>query len=182
MFVIIIITVSVGLLAGLWVPLGTDSVFLSTVLVMGRVMAPGATWSAELSLRTSLSEGLKHRSDLELTPGHPAGEAGRGSDSGLCDVESGFPSPYCRLPPVGGFYISSRGQVCPVLRIVCIVFGPLNIILKVLVDFPLACLVASVVSDSLRPCGPWPARLLCSWDSPGKNMEWVAISFSRFLT
>ena len=32
-----------------------------------------------------------------------------------------------------------------------------------------ACLVASVMSDSLRPHGPWPARLLCPWDSPGKN-------------
>ena len=31
------------------------------------------------------------------------------------------------------------------------------------------CLVASVVSDSLRPYGPWPARPLCPWDSPGKN-------------
>ena len=30
-------------------------------------------------------------------------------------------------------------------------------------------LVASVVSDSLRPQGPWPARLLCPWDSPGKS-------------
>ena len=27
----------------------------------------------------------------------------------------------------------------------------------------------SVVSDSLRPCGLHPARLLCPWDSPGKN-------------
>ena len=27
----------------------------------------------------------------------------------------------------------------------------------------------SVVSDSLRPHGLWPARLLCPWDSPGKN-------------
>ena len=26
----------------------------------------------------------------------------------------------------------------------------------------------SVVSDSLRPHGVWPARLLCPWDSPGK--------------
>ena len=26
-----------------------------------------------------------------------------------------------------------------------------------------------VVSDSLRPHGLWPARLLCPWDSPGKN-------------
>ena len=29
--------------------------------------------------------------------------------------------------------------------------------------------VASVVSDSLRPPGLQPARLLCPWDSPGKN-------------
>ena len=29
--------------------------------------------------------------------------------------------------------------------------------------------MASVVSNSLRPYGPQPARLLCPWDSPGKN-------------
>ena len=29
----------------------------------------------------------------------------------------------------------------------------------------------SVVSDSLRPHGLWPARLLCPWDFPGKNTE-----------
>ena len=34
-----------------------------------------------------------------------------------------------------------------------------------------ACLVASVVSDSVWPQGPWPARLLCPWDSPGKTTE-----------
>ena len=27
----------------------------------------------------------------------------------------------------------------------------------------------SVMSDSLRPHGLWPTRLLCSWDSPGKK-------------
>ena len=27
----------------------------------------------------------------------------------------------------------------------------------------------SVVSDSLRPCELWPAKLLCPWNSPGKN-------------
>ena len=27
----------------------------------------------------------------------------------------------------------------------------------------------SVVSDSSQPCGLHPARLLCPWDSPGKN-------------
>ena len=32
-----------------------------------------------------------------------------------------------------------------------------------------ACSVTSVVSDSLWPHGLWPARLLCPWDSPGKN-------------
>ena len=29
--------------------------------------------------------------------------------------------------------------------------------------------VISVVSDSVRPCGLWPTRLLCPWDCPGKN-------------
>ena len=32
-----------------------------------------------------------------------------------------------------------------------------------------AVLSRSVVSDSLRPHGLLPARLLCPWDSPGKN-------------
>ena len=31
--------------------------------------------------------------------------------------------------------------------------------------------VQSVVSDSLQHCGLYPARLLCAWDSPGKNSE-----------
>ena len=35
---------------------------------------------------------------------------------------------------------------------------------------PLLCwAVATVVSDSVRPQGLWPARLLCPWDSPGKS-------------
>ena len=32
-----------------------------------------------------------------------------------------------------------------------------------------ACLVASVLSDSLRPHGLQRTRLLCPWDSLGKN-------------
>ena len=32
-----------------------------------------------------------------------------------------------------------------------------------------ACQVASVLSDSVRPHGLQPTRLLCPWDSPGKN-------------
>ena len=31
------------------------------------------------------------------------------------------------------------------------------------------CYVASVMSDFLRSHGPQPTRLLCQWDSPGKN-------------
>ena len=27
------------------------------------------------------------------------------------------------------------------------------------------------MSNSVRPHGPWPARLLCPWESPGKNTE-----------
>ena len=37
------------------------------------------------------------------------------------------------------------------------------------------CEVASVVSDSVQPHRRQPTRLLCPWDSPGKNLEWVAI-------
>ena len=32
---------------------------------------------------------------------------------------------------------------------------------------------------TLQPCGLQPTRLLCPWDSPGKNIRVVAISFSR---
>ena len=41
------------------------------------------------------------------------------------------------------------------------------------------CWVISVTSDSLRPYGLWPARLLCPWDSPGRILEWVAMPSSR---
>ena len=35
------------------------------------------------------------------------------------------------------------------------------------------------MSDSVRPHRRQPTRLPRPWDSPGKNMEWVAISFSN---
>ena len=38
-----------------------------------------------------------------------------------------------------------------------------------LIIYVRSCVVASVVSDSVRPHGLQPARLLCPWDSPGKN-------------
>ena len=41
------------------------------------------------------------------------------------------------------------------------------------------CAVASVKSNSLWSYGPWPTRLLCSWDSPGKNTGVVAMPFSK---
>ena len=37
----------------------------------------------------------------------------------------------------------------------------------------------SVISNSLRPHALLPTGLLCPWDSPGKNIEWVVILFSR---
>ena len=36
------------------------------------------------------------------------------------------------------------------------------------------------VSDSLWPHGLWHARLLSPWNSPVKNMEWVAMSFPAY--
>ena len=35
------------------------------------------------------------------------------------------------------------------------------------------------MSNSVRPHRWQPTRLRCPWDSPGKNTEWVAISFSN---
>ena len=39
-----------------------------------------------------------------------------------------------------------------------------------------ACWVTSVLSASVWPHGLWPARLLCLWESPGKNL-WVGCHF-----
>ena len=41
--------------------------------------------------------------------------------------------------------------------------------MKLLGHMLCVCVSHSVVSDSLRPHGLWPARLLCPWNSPGKN-------------
>ena len=45
------------------------------------------------------------------------------------------------------------------------------------------CLVASVISDSLRPHGPWPTRLLCPWNFPSKNtgVGWHFLLHGIFL-
>ena len=46
------------------------------------------------------------------------------------------------------------------------------------------CQVTSVMSDSVRPCGLYSARLLCLWDSPGKNtrVAFLALLQGIFLT
>ena len=41
-----------------------------------------------------------------------------------------------------------------------------------------ACSVGSVMSDSLLPHGLQPTRLLCPWDSPGKN---TAVGYHAFF-
>ena len=51
---------------------------------------------------------------------------------------------------------------------------PLSLIVKFICQILVAssahvCYITSVVSDSLRPYGQLPARLLCPWDSPGNN-------------
>ena len=45
--------------------------------------------------------------------------------------------------------------------------------------YKIGCSTASVMSDSLQPCGLWPARLLCPWDSPGRNSEVGTMPSSR---
>ena len=55
------------------------------------------------------------------------------------------------------------------------------------IPFPFSVKVKSesrlVVSDPLWPHGLWPARLPCSWDSPGQNTGvGVAVPFSRDST
>ena len=37
----------------------------------------------------------------------------------------------------------------------------------------------SVMYDALQPHRLQPTRLLCPWDSPGKNIQWVAMTSSR---
>ena len=37
----------------------------------------------------------------------------------------------------------------------------------------------SVISDSQRPHGLQPTRLLCPWDFPARVLEWAAIAFSN---
>ena len=44
---------------------------------------------------------------------------------------------------------------------------------------PCCCCVASVVSNSVRPHRRQPTRFPHPWDSPGRTLEWVAISFSN---
>ena len=43
------------------------------------------------------------------------------------------------------------------------------------------CVSCLVVLDSLRPHELEPAKLLCPWDSPGRILGWVAISFSKTI-
>ena len=49
---------------------------------------------------------------------------------------------------------------------------------RILPSLSFVCVSRSVVSNSLRPHGLQPTRLLCPWDSPGKNTE-VGCPFSH---
>ena len=58
-------------------------------------------------------------------------------------------------------------------------FSTVFSLLHELVHLCCAVLSCSVLSDSVRPHGLLPARLLCPWDSPGKNTGWVSTASSR---
>ena len=50
--------------------------------------------------------------------------------------------------------------------------------LSVIYIYIYACMRAKSLQSYLTFCEPYglqPARFLCSWDSPGKNMKWVAM-------
>ena len=64
-------------------------------------------------------------------------------------------------------WVIATDMICWVL-LVSFSKGALSLHLRQF-DIPRACWVPSVVSDSLWPYGPWPANLLCLWDSPGNN-------------
>ena len=49
---------------------------------------------------------------------------------------------------------------------------------SILSDCCCCCLVTSVMSDSVQPHRWQPTRLRHPWDSPGRVLEWVTISFS----
>ena len=59
----------------------------------------------------------------------------------------------------------------------------LNICTKIVLLIKLMCVcVCSVVSNSLRPYGLSPFRLLCPWDSPGNNTRVGCLSFSQRIS
>ena len=80
----------------------------------------------------------------------------------------------CNHVPCGLFCLASfthLSNTCPLCSVCWSVphsFSGLNNI-QLHGETPGACSVASVMSNSLRPCGLQPARLLCPRDSPGKN-------------
>ena len=71
-----------------------------------------------------------------------------------------------QLSPVPRFWGGGSPWVCHYFgkRVQCSVSFFLSFFL-----FFFFCSLASVVSNSLRPHGLKPLRLLCSWDSPGKD-------------
>ena len=66
---------------------------------------------------------------------------------------------------------SCRGTGCEPLPLVLLLMQltAISTHLTNIYDWTIYCLVASVVSNSLRTHGLQSTRLLCPWDSPGKN-------------
>ena len=67
-------------------------------------------------------------------------------------------------------------MIKPQLDNISLINSQLN---KSFLTLPLWVLSHSLVSNSVRPHGLWPTRLLCPWNSPARILEWVAMSSSR---
>ena len=64
---------------------------------------------------------------------------------------------------------AQRGRAVCVCMCVCVCALKKSLHLISLLRTSLLCVSCSVMSDSLQPHGLQPSRLLCPWDSPGKN-------------
>ena len=98
-------------------------------------------------------------------------QCSQGSHSALCHQGSCF-LPGCVRKPPGSLYVALGGTYFTPGH--CICRNTLSSVtglswVRAAAVVGCVCPVSAVVSDSLRLFGLQPARLLCLWDSPGKN-------------
>ena len=99
---------------------------------------------------------------LSAIPTSPVQAGGEGNGLGLGALPPQIPGSSQSPPPPPRPRLSPLFQHSRPFSFLCAGPGPEMFMGRVLC-------VCSAVPDSLRPHGPWLARLLCPWDSPGKN-------------